>query len=494
MLKGKNFPFALFSISLFLILTLPALVQEGMFLDGTLYASIARNMANELGSFWMPHYTAITNPVFYGHPPMAMGIESILFNCLGDHIYVEKIYSLLTGLITLFLITLLWKIIHVGSDATQKLSWLPVLFWAIIPVVGWSYSNNMLDNTQCIFCLLACICLLQNFFSEKKYIFYPVLSGIFIFMALLTKGPLGMFPIVIPFLYLITTNSISFNDALKNTFVILIVLIIISVVLMMYEPAKKFIVKYIHVQLESSLTGVLREESHFVILKIIGMELIPVMAITLIVIGVYKLKNKTASILSGQNDQLTFFFLLLAISASFPIMISNKQLRFYLIPALPYFAIGFSLFILPIVKEWIEQINIKARYFLIMRALSIAIFTGTILYSAFLYGKVGRDADMIHDIKLIGKIVGRDQIIGECKEIYKNWGLHAYFARYYNISLNTKHKNCRYLILSKSCTINDIEEYQKINLTTKELDLYQLKNDSISEIFKETLQTATTTM
>ena len=64
-------------------------------MDGLYYATIAKNLANGLGSFWQLYFTELDG-VFYGHPPLAMGLQSILFSIFGDSIYIERAYSFST--------------------------------------------------------------------------------------------------------------------------------------------------------------------------------------------------------------------------------------------------------------------------------------------------------------------------------------------------------------------------------------------------------------
>ena len=47
--------FYLLVVCLFLLVMLPSLLSDGMFMDGLLYAAIAKNLAHGLGTFWSPH-------------------------------------------------------------------------------------------------------------------------------------------------------------------------------------------------------------------------------------------------------------------------------------------------------------------------------------------------------------------------------------------------------------------------------------------------------
>jgi len=82
--------------ALFMLMTGFRLFAEGMFVDGVTYAAISRNLANGLGSFWEPHFSATLDTQFHGHPPLALGMQSLAFRVFGDSLLVERfIHSLL---------------------------------------------------------------------------------------------------------------------------------------------------------------------------------------------------------------------------------------------------------------------------------------------------------------------------------------------------------------------------------------------------------------
>ena len=55
-------------------------------------------------------------PVFV---PLALGIESVFFRVLGDHILVENLYSLFTAIVTGALIVGLWRLLTSGPEAAR---------------------------------------------------------------------------------------------------------------------------------------------------------------------------------------------------------------------------------------------------------------------------------------------------------------------------------------------------------------------------------------
>ncbi len=95
-MQNKQTPFWLFTVALLFALTLPVLVQDGMFQDGMLYAGIAKNLAGDRGSFWALHFSPTLFNIFNGHPPLAFGIQALFFKILGNSIYTERVYSFFT--------------------------------------------------------------------------------------------------------------------------------------------------------------------------------------------------------------------------------------------------------------------------------------------------------------------------------------------------------------------------------------------------------------
>ena len=123
-MNRKTTPYFLIVFALFLGVSAPALFSDGMFMDGLLYATVAKNLANGIGSFWYLHLSETLYPVFHEHPPLAIGIQSILFRILGDSIYIERFYSLFTFLITGLIIYLIWNL--VTENKKKEIAWLPL--------------------------------------------------------------------------------------------------------------------------------------------------------------------------------------------------------------------------------------------------------------------------------------------------------------------------------------------------------------------------------
>ena len=119
-------------MALLLALTIPRMAQRGMFSDGLVHATLARNMAIGAGSLWAPNYTQTAWTAYYEHPPLGLALEAVAFRALGDHLSVERIYSLLVLVLHAVVIVGIWRRLF-----SAPLDWLAVLFWLTPSIVSW---------------------------------------------------------------------------------------------------------------------------------------------------------------------------------------------------------------------------------------------------------------------------------------------------------------------------------------------------------------------
>jgi len=108
---SQTLPFYLLVAGVFLLIVYQDLLSNGMFLDGLIYSTVSKNLANGLGTFWNPHFTSTCLPEFHEHPPLVFGIQSLFFRLFGDSMYVERLYVFITMCISAFSIHLLWKLL-----------------------------------------------------------------------------------------------------------------------------------------------------------------------------------------------------------------------------------------------------------------------------------------------------------------------------------------------------------------------------------------------
>jgi 4-amino-4-deoxy-L-arabinose transferase-like glycosyltransferase len=185
-------------VALLLALTVPRMAQRGMFSDGLLHAVIARNMAIGVGSLWKPTYTQTAWIEYHEHPPLGLALEAVAFRAFGDHLLVERGYSLLVLALHAVVIAAIWRRLFSAS-----LDWLAVLFWLTPSIVSWSAVNNMLENTQALLTTTAVLLMLDAARAETAAAtaIRSAVAGAAVVGAVLTKGPVGFFPLVAPLVF-----------------------------------------------------------------------------------------------------------------------------------------------------------------------------------------------------------------------------------------------------------------------------------------------------
>lgn len=466
MMKNNLYPFYLSVFGIILIIISPSLLSDGMFLDGLLYAVISKNLANGIGDFWHLHLTKTLSPIFFEHPPLAFGLQSLFFKILGDSIFVEKLYSFLTYVVTGIIIVKIWKKLIVNNS--NQTAWLPLLLWITIPLVFWAIPNNMLENTMMIFTSLSVLFILKSF--ENRRFLYLFLAGLSLFGAFLCKGFVGLFTFSFIFWIFIIKRNINFKRFFIDTSVLFFSALLPLIVLYFAVPESiDNILAYINKQVVGSVQNVQTVETRFFILIRLFLELIPMfLLIILLVAFTFKVK------FSNSNIKWFWVFLLLGLSGVIPIMISMKQRGFYILATFPLFSIAFALLIVERVDYLMKKINTKGVKFKIYKYASILIFAIGVSLVLYNSNKIGRDKDKIEDVHSVGDIVSKNTIIAIEPKIRTDWSLHGYFARYYSISLNHNvSANEKYLLVYKHGDFEIPSQYALIPLELNNYELYE---------------------
>ena len=470
---NQQTPFWIISISILIGLTVPTLIQDGMFMDAMLYTSVSHNLSLGIGTFWFPQFS-LHNVAglssFHEQPPLVFGILSLFYKLLGDSMYVERFYTFLTMCITTILIILFWQEIYRTNNDLKKLSWLPVIFWITIPVCFWSYSNNMHENTMGVFTLTSVLLIYKSFKWKKFKFLLWILSGILIFLASLSKGLPGFFPIVTPLLYWLTTKQINFSKAFRQTLIISVIPFFIFVILFLIPESKESLSIYVYKRLLHRITEDPTVTNRLYILGRLFMELIP----QFILIFIFLIVSKVKKIEFNFSKQIRecVFFNSIGIFASLPLMLTLVQKGFYFVPSLPFFAIGLSVFISPIILYLTKQINLQSKKYRAFIISSILLFSAIITFTLLQIGKTSRNRELIHDVYLIGSVVPRQSTISVPEKIWNNWDLQCYLIRYFNISLETDYKN-QFCIIERTTQIDTPKEFKKIEINTLQYDLYR---------------------
>lgn len=463
---SKQLPFWLFSFALIAALTLPVLVQDGMFMDAVLYTSVSKNLANGTGSFWFPvfsNYGVAGLSTFHEQPPLVFGIQALFFKAFGNSMYTERFYVLITIAASAFFIVRCWQ--QAGEE--KRVGWLPLILWIIIPVCFWSYSNNMHENTVTVFILLSCCYYLKSI--DSKSILPVLISGFFIFLASFSKGLPGLFTLAMPFIFWLCTRKITLGKAMMQTILLVLVPVVIYFVLFLFEPSRESLSNYFFKRLLHRISDVHTVDSRFYIIHRLLLELIPSAVITLIILGAAKWKMKYSP--SRSTVMLSVFFILLGICGSLPLMLTKVQKGFYFVPSLPFFAIGFGLLAAKPVSVWAEQLmaSRKRKAFTVLSAILLC---GVLILTATRAGKASRERDVLHDIHLIGSLLEGEKAIGIPEGMWNDWSLQCYMMRYYSISLDPSGKS-EYFVIDRELSHQPPQGFARMEIETKKYNVYR---------------------
>jgi hypothetical protein len=458
--KKENYPWWLpwlFTFSFILITFLPRSIDDTMFMDGVTYAAIARNMSEGIGSFWRPFFAHSfwlpydNGDFFSGHPPLQFGLQSLLFRLFGDTPLVENGYNLLILIGYIYLLVKIWHALLGSASAFRAFSWLPVLCWYWMEIVYYSIPNNFLDSTMGLFCLASCYC--QLVFIKKDIVrtsddFWPLLAGICIVLAFLTKGPVGLYPLAFSVIYAISTPSLRLSKVFRPTAIMLIVVLASIAGILAYAPARAFMTTYFNGQVVQALLQK-REKAgtgwtaHFTLVLALLRNLYPHL---LALAGLYGLSYGLRWKISqekgiSKNVLLTAF---VAASGIIPMLVSIKQYPHYLLPSLPFVALLFAFL-------FVQRVSLAMS---INKQLTIiALGIGTLLCWGATARKLAANHPDVHasNAKQLRTLVPSASTIAVCHDLFQHADIHANFQRYHHLSISMQTDSTRFVLADSVC-------------------------------------------
>ena len=468
---ARQSPFIIASAALVVWLLCLPLFEDGMFIDGIQYAAVARNMARGVGTFWNP--VLAQNSVaglntFHEHPPLVFFIQSLFFNVFGLYnIYPERIYCLFTFLITGAFMALIWRKIFEGAT-TVSLWWLPIALWIIMPVVFWSFTNDIQENTMGVFTTAALYFFLRSVTTGavlRSPSFY--LGCICVLLAGFSKGVPGLFPITFFFIYWLSFKRISLGSMIVYSISVLLLLSVAVFIILQNPVAKETLHLWFFERMLRRISSDPVENSHFHILIGLFTEQLIALGAVIIMLITFRARQVKNEISRGH----VILFLALGLSGSLPLMLTLVQRDFYFTPALPAFAIAWALLIADGLIIMVEQLNQVPRWRNMVTAIaSIALITG-IAASAVEAGKTKRDKEILHDVYTLQRLVPENAFVSVTPNImWWDWSFRCYMMRYNSISFSDK-DTCAYFIVRNSTRVSD--KFYPIDIPLHQYRIYR---------------------
>ena len=478
LLKNKRtIPFWLFTFFVIVILIISQLVQDGMFMDGLLYTVVGKNLADGLGSFWDPHVSKTIMYSFHEQPPLYFGLLALFYKTFGNSMYVERLFCFVFFSGTAIYIHRIWKKIYSFNSDIAEISWLPILFWITIPLCFWAYTNHVEETVMAFFALAAVYHIYIALDLDEYVIWNLIVAGIFIFLSSLTKGAQGLFPIIGAAAYWLVSKKVSFQKMITYSLILIAIPTVIYILLLITDPKVYnsyhiyFNIRYIRAFNGAESTT----DNRFEIIGRLFMELLPIILFSMLILFFMR-KHKQVDEEGQMRYGIILWMFLIGLSGTLPLMVTFAQRGFYLVTALPYFAIGIAMLLAPRLASLINKITITSKLFRIFMVMSAGLLIASIIFTGSRIGKCKRDGDVISDVYEIGTVIPHGDIATIPSEMLGEWSIRYYLLRYFYISIDSKNENYHYFIIWKKSSINLIPKgYKLYPLNTKELDLYVLK-------------------
>lgn len=451
----KYWPY-LFVAGLFGLFACNNLLTRGMFMDGLIYTSVASNMAEGVGSFWHPVYTATQFPDFYEHPPLMMWLLSLWMRLFGTSMMAAKGYSVAVVLLTAALMVGVWK--QLGFKL--GLGWLPLLMLTLIPDVALAAHNNYLESTMTLFVLASVWLVLRS-----KGVGWHLLAGVMLAAAFLTKGPTGLFPLALPALLWLFGERKGFGQAAAGTLAMAAGMAAPMALLWLGVPdAQEFLRKYFENQVIGGSQVLVTERTYIVKTLFSHTAVVLVVALAAVLFGILR---KSAPWRPTRDSWRRFGLLFaLALCGTLPMMVSTKQRAFYLLTVFPFVALAVAALLEPLVRHYEKQLQRPA-----MIVATVAVLVAAVIANALHYGKPGRDKALLTDMDLIAPALQEGETVTITPDLASNNSLHGYWYFYHHVTLDANAQH-RHLLTTED---NMDSTYRKFPLPTGQYHLYELQ-------------------
>jgi hypothetical protein len=200
----------------------------------------------------------------------------------------------------------------------------------------------------------------------------------------------------------------------------------------------------------------------------IFLEILPMIGASLLII-LFSTKKNWISKVTDKHMKYGVFFFLTGIAASVPIVFSAKQMLFYIVPSISFFALGLGSLVVVFAKRITGGIMDNTRLNKVVSLIMLMTVITCIAIASARFGSIGRDRELFSDLSTLKEFLPRNSTIGTCNS---DWKLLAYLARYYHTSTDCKSGGLDIYLLKKKCKKILPDEYIKIEKETVGLDLF----------------------
>jgi len=328
----------LFVFALYFLLIGYKLMRLGIHGDGVEYANVARNMADGLGSFWKPYHDDFGYQVFHEHPPFVFWLQSLFFRLFGNGPYLEGFYGFFIGLLILSGTGLFWRQVRRDFHQAAAGSWWPALLLVPLPLFTYILSINRIVNTWTLLAIIATYLAYLSTVKTRHTVYLSIIAGGAVYLGFIAKGPVAFFPFAVPLLGWLVLKA-DFSKAATATLIALTTFVVLLLATFyLFPDSIKFWRGFWQAQVVASLTSERgHERPHWHLLE----RWLSEMIVPFLVAGVFLLVFR-APFGKIRFNRPALFFLLTALAASLPFLVSTRQHGRYILHSYPFYVLSLA--------------------------------------------------------------------------------------------------------------------------------------------------------
>jgi len=248
--------------------------------------------------------------------------------------------------------------------------------------------------------------------------------------ATLAKGPVGLFPLAAPLILTLLPErrwrSTWCGAAAQWTAVLLC-----GALLYAGGESRESLSRYLHEQVVSALAG--RREVSAGPLTMVGALVEGVGLPMALVSGMLVVMARRWTTPPSRGGSVAVAFTLLGLCGTLPILVSPKQTGHYLMPAVPFYAIGAAAFVAPTAADLLNRLRAgRSAVALRVLAATVAVAAGV----AAALPAFEREPARMAELDRLAAVAPRGATVGICPSANGDWGLHAWFQRRFQMSLD----------------------------------------------------------
>lgn len=417
---------------LYALVTLTRVIPDGFHPDSLVYMSMARNLAEGHYSLWHLHFTDTMFNEFYEHPPLGIYLISLFFSIFGDTTLIDKLYGPFLGLLIMLEMMLLYRLVAPKNYKNGML--LSAFYFLMFPIVSNTLENNLLEVPAALFALGSVYIFLKAVLQKRNIFIYSFLFSLALLAAFLSKGPVALFPLALPFFYFVLFyREYTFSKMLQWYALILFFTVLFSLALYLYPPSNHYFAMYMDKQILASINGSRGEGEHFKLLLQLLVDVSSLFFVSLIAVVVGR--NKPLGL-----DFSKFFllFIFIGLSASLPLEISPKQHDYYIFPALAYFGLALGLVFSNSITALLKKAGGR-KLFMVLNLVGI-LALGVVFTQKF--GTYKRYENFYHDFVEPKVALEKGSAVNVCtnnaqehQEFFNNTEILGNLQRYYQVKI-----------------------------------------------------------